>query len=161
MATESLKPYGTGPRVHFVSNIDGTHLAETLKKLNPETALFIIASKVSSLSADICFVAEQFCNHITGLLQVLQSPWIFFHTFISWKVFQNRHGPWKSLNLCLKVLESGWIWFSKTQWPNQLILKKVFQMASFWPQMCIKSIFGGRGFAPDPAGWAYDTYICL
>ena len=53
----------------------------------------------------------------------------------------SRHGPWKSLNLCLKVLESAWIWFSKTPWPNQLILKKVFQMASFWPQMCIKSIF--------------------
>ena len=49
---------------------------------------------------------------------------------------------WKSLNLCLKVLESAWIWFSKTPWPNQLILKKVFQMASSWPQMCIKSIFG-------------------
>jgi len=47
MVTEALKPYGTGPRVHFVSNVDGTHLAETLKKLNPETALFIIASKVS------------------------------------------------------------------------------------------------------------------
>lgn len=47
MVTEALKPYaGNGPRVHFVSNIDGTHLAEVLKKLNPETALFIIASKV-------------------------------------------------------------------------------------------------------------------
>lgn len=46
MVTEALKPYGDGPRVHFVSNIDGTHIAETLKKLDPETALFIIASKV-------------------------------------------------------------------------------------------------------------------
>ncbi|XP_015601400.1 glucose-6-phosphate isomerase [Cephus cinctus] len=45
MVTEALKPYHVGPRVHFVSNIDGTHIAETLKKLNPETALFIIASK--------------------------------------------------------------------------------------------------------------------
>jgi len=49
MVTEALKPYGTGPRVHFVSNVDGTHLAETLKKLDPETSLFIIASKVSTL----------------------------------------------------------------------------------------------------------------
>ena len=47
MVTEALKPYSSGgPRVHFVSNIDGTHLAEIVKKLNPETALFIIASKV-------------------------------------------------------------------------------------------------------------------
>ncbi|XP_015118173.1 glucose-6-phosphate isomerase isoform X1 [Diachasma alloeum] len=45
MVTEALKPYHIGPRVHFVSNIDGTHIAETLKKLNAETSLFIIASK--------------------------------------------------------------------------------------------------------------------
>ncbi|XP_069676496.1 glucose-6-phosphate isomerase [Periplaneta americana] len=45
MVTEALKPYAAGLKVHFVSNIDGTHMAETLKKLNPETVLFIIASK--------------------------------------------------------------------------------------------------------------------
>lgn len=45
MATEALKPYQKGPNAHFVSNIDGTHMAQTLKKLNPETTLFIIASK--------------------------------------------------------------------------------------------------------------------
>jgi glucose-6-phosphate isomerase len=45
MVTEALKPYAAGVKVHFVSNIDGTHLAETLKQLNPETVLFIIASK--------------------------------------------------------------------------------------------------------------------
>ncbi len=32
MVTEALKPYKVGPNVHFVSNIDGTHMAETLKK---------------------------------------------------------------------------------------------------------------------------------
>lgn len=45
MVTEALKPYSKGLNVHFVSNVDGTHLAETLKKLNPETVLFIVASK--------------------------------------------------------------------------------------------------------------------
>lgn len=45
MVTEALKPFGIGPKVHFVSNIDGTHLAEVLKKINPETVLFIVASK--------------------------------------------------------------------------------------------------------------------
>jgi len=45
MVTEALKPYQVGPNVHFVSNIDGTHVAETLKKLNAETTLFVIASK--------------------------------------------------------------------------------------------------------------------
>lgn len=45
MVTEALKPYAVGPRIHFVSNIDGTHLKEVLKKVQPETVLFIIASK--------------------------------------------------------------------------------------------------------------------
>lgn len=46
MVCEALKPY-QHPEInmHFVSNVDGTHMAETLKKLNPETSLFIIASK--------------------------------------------------------------------------------------------------------------------
>ena len=46
MVTEALKPYAH-PRVnvHFVSNIDGTHIAETLKRLDPQTALFVISSK--------------------------------------------------------------------------------------------------------------------
>ena len=51
MATEALKPYASNLKVHFVSNIDGTHIAETLKKLNPETALFIIASKVGKMTS--------------------------------------------------------------------------------------------------------------
>ena len=45
MVTEALKTYQVGPNVHFVSNIDGTHMAEALKKCNPETTLFVIASK--------------------------------------------------------------------------------------------------------------------
>jgi len=46
MATEALKPYAAPHlQVHFVSNIDGTHLAETVKNLKPETTLFIVASK--------------------------------------------------------------------------------------------------------------------
>ena len=45
MVTEALKKYQVGPNVHFVSNIDGTHLANVLAKLNPETTLFIIAYK--------------------------------------------------------------------------------------------------------------------
>jgi glucose-6-phosphate isomerase len=46
MVTEALKPYSKRDlQLHFVSNIDGTHIAETLRRLNPETALFIIASK--------------------------------------------------------------------------------------------------------------------
>lgn len=45
MVTEALKPYKNNLNLHFVSNIDGTHIAETLKKVDPETTLFIINSK--------------------------------------------------------------------------------------------------------------------
>lgn len=45
MVTEGLKAYKTRLNLHFVSNIDGTHLAETLKSVNPETTLFLVASK--------------------------------------------------------------------------------------------------------------------
>jgi glucose-6-phosphate isomerase len=46
MVTEALKPYGKkGMKLHFVSNIDGTHIAEALEDSDPETTLFLIASK--------------------------------------------------------------------------------------------------------------------
>ncbi|GAA5917717.1 hypothetical protein JCM5296_004712 [Sporobolomyces johnsonii] len=46
MVTEALKPYGKqGMKMHFVSNVDGTHIAEVTNECNPETTLFIVASK--------------------------------------------------------------------------------------------------------------------
>jgi glucose-6-phosphate isomerase len=45
MVTEALKSYKNHLNLHFVSNVDGTHIAETLKDLNAETTLFLIASK--------------------------------------------------------------------------------------------------------------------
>ena len=46
MACEALEAYGRSDlRVHFVSNVDGAHLGRTLKRLDPETTLFIVASK--------------------------------------------------------------------------------------------------------------------
>jgi glucose-6-phosphate isomerase len=45
MVTEALKAYKTHLDVHFVSNVDGTHIAEVLKHVDPETTLFLVASK--------------------------------------------------------------------------------------------------------------------
>ena len=47
MMTEALKPYGRegGLHIHFISNVDGTHVVETLRHLHRETTLFVIASK--------------------------------------------------------------------------------------------------------------------
>jgi glucose-6-phosphate isomerase len=45
MAYQALLPFADGPRCHFVSNVDGAHIADTLKGLDPETTLVIVASK--------------------------------------------------------------------------------------------------------------------
>jgi glucose-6-phosphate isomerase len=51
MATEALTPYrGLGPRLHFVSNVDGAHLSDTLKDLDAERTLFLVASKTFTTS---------------------------------------------------------------------------------------------------------------
>ena len=54
MATIALSPYGDGPRVHYVSNVDGAHIADTIKGLNPETTLVIVASKTFTTIETIC-----------------------------------------------------------------------------------------------------------
>ena len=67
MATECLRPYvKPGLRVHYVSNVDGTHIVETLKNLHPETTLFLIASKTFTTQETMtnAFSARQwFLNH--------------------------------------------------------------------------------------------------
>jgi glucose-6-phosphate isomerase len=45
MATLALAPYHSGPRLHFVSNVDGAHIADTLKGLDPTKTFFVVASK--------------------------------------------------------------------------------------------------------------------
>jgi glucose-6-phosphate isomerase len=46
MVSEALRPYWHPRlRAHFVSNVDGTHLTEALRRCDPETTLFIVASK--------------------------------------------------------------------------------------------------------------------
>ncbi|EFP7106054.1 glucose-6-phosphate isomerase [Shigella flexneri] len=45
MVTEALRPYKNHLNMHFVSNVDGNHISEVLKKVNPETTLFLVASK--------------------------------------------------------------------------------------------------------------------
>jgi len=45
MVTQALEPWVDGPAIHFVSNVDGAHLHDTLKGLDPKTTLFLIASK--------------------------------------------------------------------------------------------------------------------
>ncbi len=74
MVTECLRPYGReGLAVHFVSNIDGTHISETLKRLDPETTLFMISSKTFTTQETMTNAAtakKWFLDHSRNLKQV-------------------------------------------------------------------------------------------
>jgi glucose-6-phosphate isomerase len=50
MVVRALAPYHNGPKCHFISNVDGSHIHDVLSKLNPETTLVIIASKTFTTS---------------------------------------------------------------------------------------------------------------
>jgi len=80
MVTEALRPYWKpGRRVHYVSNIDGTHMAETLKRISPETSLFIIASKTFTTQ-------ETMTNALTArnwFLQASGSESLVRHHFVA------------------------------------------------------------------------------
>uniref|UniRef100_A0A7S2BQ73 Glucose-6-phosphate isomerase n=1 Tax=Haptolina brevifila TaxID=156173 RepID=A0A7S2BQ73_9EUKA len=69
MVTEALKPYTKRDlKVHFVSNVDGTHIAETLRELNAETTLFLIASKTFTTQETMANAASAktwLLNHLT------------------------------------------------------------------------------------------------
>jgi glucose-6-phosphate isomerase len=69
MVTEALKPYWMeGIRAHFVSNVDGTHIAETLRRVRPESTLFIISSKTFTTQETMtnAFTARQWFLETAG-----------------------------------------------------------------------------------------------
>lgn len=120
MVTEALKPYQKGPNVHFVSNIDGTHLATTLKKLNPETTLFIIASKTfttqetitNATSArdwflkaahDKAHVAKHFVALSTNLAKVQEFGISSEAIFEFWDWVGGRYSLWSAIGLSIAV----------------------------------------------------------
>ena len=72
MATLALAPYHDGPRTHYVSNIDGAHMHDTLKGLSPETTLFIVASKTFT-TVETMTNAETFSVSGIGSAGVIRS----------------------------------------------------------------------------------------
>ena len=82
MVTEALQPFQVGPRVHFISNVDGTHLAKVLKPLKAETTLFIIASKVGP--CDLGFVVIRLLTEgsklpVTSGVQPIRTSRLIFY----------------------------------------------------------------------------------
>jgi glucose-6-phosphate isomerase len=122
MVTEALKPYKTRLNVHFVSNVDGTHIAETLKKVNPETTLFLIASKTfttqetmaNAFSArdwflaaakDNAAVAKHFVALSTNTKAVAEFGIDTANMFVFWDWVGGRYSLWSAigLSICLSI----------------------------------------------------------
>ena len=122
MVTEALKPYKSRLNVHFVSNVDGTHIAETLKKVNPETTLFLIASKTfttqetmaNAFSArdwflatakDNSAVAKHFVALSTNTKAVAEFGIDTANMFVFWDWVGGRYSLWSAigLSICLSV----------------------------------------------------------
>jgi len=118
MVTEALKPYHKNIRPHFVSNVDGTHLAETLKHLNCETTLFIIASKTfttqetmtNAESAKKWFleksngkgdVAKHFVAVSTNAKEVTTFGIAPENMFVFWDWVGGRYSLWSSIGLSI------------------------------------------------------------
>ncbi|WP_018688768.1 glucose-6-phosphate isomerase [Ahrensia kielensis] len=115
MAVLALAPYHDGPRCHFVSNIDGAHIADTLKNVHLETTLFIIASKtfttietmtnaqtarraiVEALSEDA--VAHHFCAVSTALDKVADFGIAEDRIFGFWDWVGGRYSLWGAIGL--------------------------------------------------------------
>jgi glucose-6-phosphate isomerase len=119
MVTEALKPFAVpNVRVHFVSNVDGTHIAETLKKLNAETVLFMVASKTfttqetmtNALSARKWFldaakdekaVAKHFVAISTNQYEVTKFGIDAENMFGFWDWVGGRYSLWSAIGLSI------------------------------------------------------------
>jgi glucose-6-phosphate isomerase len=119
MVTECLRPYARpGLRAHFVSNVDGTHIAETLKRLDPSTTLFMIASKTfttqetmtNAFSArgwfleragDPAHVARHFVAISTNADKVRQFGIHPDNMFVFWDWVGGRYSLWSAIGLSI------------------------------------------------------------
>jgi glucose-6-phosphate isomerase len=118
MVTEALKPYWQGITPHFVSNVDGTHMAETLKKVNPETTLFIIASKTFTTqetmtnaetarswfidkTKDASAVSKHFVAVSTNEKEVVKFGIDPANMFVFWDWVGGRYSLWSSIGLSI------------------------------------------------------------
>ncbi len=119
MATLALAPYHDGPRLHFVSNIDGAHIADTLKLLEAETTLFIVASKtfttietMTNAATARTFIADKlgdaavgshFCAVSTALDKVSAFGIGAERVFGFWDWVGGRYSIWSAIGLPLMI----------------------------------------------------------
>ena len=121
MVTEALNAYKVeGINAHFVSNVDGTHITETLKKVNPETTLFLIASKTFTTQETMTnahsardwflasakqpeFVAKHFAALSTNAKSVAEFGIDTDNMFEFWDWVGGRYSLWSAIGLSIAL----------------------------------------------------------
>lgn len=121
MVTEALKPYWvSGIETYFVSNVDGTHIAETLKKCNPEETLFLIASKTFTtqetmtnahtarewflnVAKNEALVAKHFVALSTNEKEVVKFGIDKANMFEFWDWVGGRYSLWSAIGLSIAL----------------------------------------------------------
>ncbi|OAP38502.1 glucose-6-phosphate isomerase [Sinorhizobium glycinis] len=119
MATLALAPFHDGPRLHFVSNVDGAHIADTLKLLDPETSLFIVASKtfttietMTNAATARAFIAGKLSeaavgHHFAAVSTALDKVAAFgidaSRVFGFWDWVGGRYSIWSAIGLPLMI----------------------------------------------------------
>ncbi|MNS73155.1 Glucose-6-phosphate isomerase [compost metagenome] len=116
MITEALRPYKNHLQMHFVSNVDGTHIAETLKKIDPETTLFLVASKTFTtqetmtnaltardwfikIAGDKAHVAKHFAALSTNGKAVAEFGIDTNNMFEFWDWVGGRYSSWSAIGM--------------------------------------------------------------
>lgn len=119
MAARALSPYGDGPRLHFVSNIDGADIADTLAAVDPATTLFIVASKTFTTAETMINAAtaraavekavgrRNAARHFVALSTNLEATRAFGidddRTFGFWDWVGGRYSVWSAIGLSLMI----------------------------------------------------------
>jgi glucose-6-phosphate isomerase len=121
MVTEALKHYAKDNiSIHFVSNVDGTHICETLKQLDPETTLFVVASKTFTTQETmtnaqtakewvVSHFGDQDCvsSHFIALSTNISAAKEFGispnHVFGFWDWVGGRYSIWSSIGLSIAL----------------------------------------------------------
>lgn len=120
MVTEALKAYKNHLNIHFVSNVDGTHISETLKKLDTETTLFLIASKTfttqetmaNAFSArnwfladakEMEYVSKHFVAMSTNKNEVEKFGIDAQNMFVFWDWVGGRYSLWSAIGLSIAL----------------------------------------------------------
>ncbi|HHH43460.1 MAG TPA: glucose-6-phosphate isomerase [Gammaproteobacteria bacterium] len=119
MVTEALAPYADGLAVHFVSNVDGSQITDTLAGLNPETTLFLVASKTFTTQetltnarqarrwllevADDSAVASHFVALSTNREAVQAFGIDPDNMFVFWDWVGGRYSLWSAIGLSIAL----------------------------------------------------------